>query len=147
MLKKSKNTILFIVLFVFACVISLGYYLFNKKPSNIETSAGIKATSDQVYSSYINDSIQAHKNFDNKVLIISGIISAVKVNMQQQQVILLKTFAEGSNINCTMDKPVPGIKPGDSIVIKGLCSGLGGGDADLGILGDVYITRATSITR
>jgi hypothetical protein len=46
-----------------------------------------------------------------------------------------------------MDIPVPHVKPGDAIVIKGLCSGLGGGDPDLGILGDVYITRATLITR
>lgn len=140
----TKNTIIIllttILLLVAAAVI--GYYFFNKGPVNIEKSKGIEATSNELYTSYTKDPEGARKKYDGKVIKVTGLISDILENTQKQQVILLKTSNPGGNINCTMEVFDANFKQGNIAIIKGVCHGLGQGDPDVGILGDVYVTRS-----
>ena len=124
-----------------ACGI-FGYYMYNKGPIDVKSSTGVKATPDELYTSYTTDSISAHKKYDDKVLSVKGEVKEITQNSQKQQVILLKTSSSGGYINCTMEESISNVKPGDSVTVKGLCNGIGQGDADLGIPGDVYLTRS-----
>ena len=53
---------------------------------------------------------------------------------------MLKTAADGAFINCTMEGKIENINAGNKIVIKGICTGYNF-DADMGIPGDVILTR------
>lgn len=142
MTKNTKKIILFNIALLFLAISIIVLYLFNKGPDDVSRRGGIEATPDELYTSYIKDSVLAHKKYDGKVLRITGEVSEVTQNAQKQQIVLLKTSNSGGNINCTMEVAIPNIKAGDMVTIKGICSGMGQGDVDLGILGDVYLTRS-----
>jgi hypothetical protein len=67
-------------------------------------------------------------------------VKSISKNLQNQTVVILKTNTEGSYINCTMEGAAENIKEESSVIIKGVCQGIQG-DADLGIMGDVYLIR------
>lgn len=142
MAKNTKKIILFNIGILLIAVAVIGYYMYNKGPVDVKSSRGIEATSNELYTSYTTDSVSAHKKYDDKVLKVTGEVSEVSQNTQKQQVILLKTSTSGGYINCTMEEAGPNVKAGDMVTVKGICSGIGQGDVDLGILGDVYLTRS-----
>jgi len=142
MTKNTKKEILLNVAVLIVVAMIIGYYFFNKGPLDVRSQDGIVATPTELYTYYITDSMKAHKKFDDKVIRIKGEVSEVTENTQKKQVVIFKTASSGGNINCTMEEAIPGIKKGDVVEIKGICNGLGQGDPDLGIMGDVYLTRS-----
>ncbi len=122
-----------------------GYFLWNKPHQNILSSEGIRVSAVDLYQSFITDSAASKVKYTDKVLEVKGIVQSITVNQQKQKVVLLKTAADGAYINCTMEQEEAVAKEGSSIVIKGICSGLGQGDADLGIMGDIYLVRCYTI--
>lgn len=140
-MKKSTRTFLLIILALLITGGGIGYYLYNKGPVDVQDSNSIKVTAIALYDSYTKDSAVAQKNYTGKILEVSGEVHEASLNQQQKQVILLENGSDGSYINCTMEEPAQKIKATDKVTIKGICSGIGEGDADLGIKGDVYLTR------
>lgn len=138
---KSKKTIFFALLGLFAIGMFLGLYFYNKGPVCIKCADGEKVSSLNLYQTFSNDSIAARKTYADKILEVSGQVTRVSQNQQNQAIIFLKTASPGAAVNCTMEGPGDKIREGDSILIKGICTGIGSGDSDLGILGDVYLTR------
>jgi len=144
MTPKTKRTILFTVLGLIAIGAGVGYYFYNKKPLNPDdVSPDAKTTSTELYQAFASDTVVAKKNFSrkNEVLEVSGIVSRISQNQDKQTIILLKTNEAGASLNCTMEGPAVNIKEGDSARLKGFCTGMGAGDADLGIAADVYMIR------
>ena len=144
MTPNTKRMILFSVLCLVAIGAGIGYYLYNKKPLNPNNvSPDAKTTSTELYQAFSTDSSIAKKKFSRKdeVVEVSGVVSNISYNQDKQAIILLKTNEGGASINCTMEGPAENIKEADSISIKGFCTGMGAGDTDLGILGDVYMIR------
>ena len=141
MTRNTKKIVLFNIAVLLIVGAAIGYYMYNKGPVDVKSSKGIEATPNELYTSYTKDSVSAHKKYDDKVLKVTGEVSEIK-NIQKQQVILIKTSTEGGYINCTMEESVSNVKAGDTITIKGICNGIGQGEPDLGILGDVYLTRS-----
>ena len=137
--KAKKITTVF--LFVAALGASAGYYLWNKPHVSVSGARGVKIEAAILYNSFIGDSVAANKNFVQQVLEVSGTVSAVSKNQQNQTIVLFKTAIEGASVNCTFEEQVDTIIKGSSLKIKGICSGMGQGDADLGIMGDVYLVR------
>ena len=86
-------------------------------------------------------SIKANKKFISRVVEVRGEISKVSFNSMQQKIVLIKTDAQGAYINCTLEETVENINESDIVSIKGICNGIGQYDADLGIMGDLYLTR------
>jgi hypothetical protein len=140
MRKKRKFALLFVAGIVLA-VAATGFYLYNKPALNVMDSKAEKVLATDLYATFIKDSSAAKKSFTNKVIEVSGLVSAASENQQHQAVILLKTGMEGASVNCTMEGPVGDVKAGRSVNIKGICNGIGEGDAALGILADVYLVR------
>jgi hypothetical protein len=141
MTPKTKRTILFTVLGLFAIGAGIAYYLYNKKPLNPnDVSPDVKTTSAELYQAFAADTVVAKKKFSrkNEVVEVSGIVSSISQNPDKQPYIILKTNEEGAFINCTMLGPSEKVKEGDTIVLKGICIGI---NSDLGILGDVYMIR------
>jgi pectate lyase len=128
-------------LIIVAAAASIGYYLWNKPAVNVSGAAGVKTGAASLYKTFSTDSLTAKKTYTQQVVEVAGVVNGTSVNQQNQIVVLLNTGMEGGNINCTMEGKAAHIKKGDGVIIKGICNGLGQGDPDLGILGDVYLVR------
>ena len=104
-------------------------------------ATGIETTAIKLYSDLTKDSANMKAKLISKIVIVSGEIKQVLKNQKKQQIILLKTNTSGGSVNCTMEENIKNIKMGDKIIIKGICSGYIGGDLDMDLPGDVFLTR------
>ncbi|MEP7163276.1 MAG: hypothetical protein ABI741_01210 [Ferruginibacter sp.] len=139
--RKAKKGILISLLLAAILAVAFGYYLFNKGPVDVRNSDAIKANAIELYEQFNADSSGALKKYSGKILEVRGVITSVSLNQMKEKIILLKTNTGGASVNCTMEEDPGEIKTGDDVSIKGICSGMGQGDEDLGIKGDVYLTR------
>ena len=141
MKRRVRKNILFIFLaFVITAAIA-GYLLWNKPHRNIKDANGIETNAIALYNIFITDSAKAKSTYLNKIVIVSGIVKEVSVNQQHQQIILLKTSVPDASVNCTMEENTNNCKAGDTIRLKGICVGYIGGEADMGLPGDVFLIR------
>ena len=137
---KAKK-ILSLVLILAVITAGAGYYFWNKPHQDVSGAEGIKTEATALYKTFITDSVAAKKNYLQKVVQVKGIVNAVSKNQQNQTVVTIKTGTEGAYINCTMEGEVVNIKEGNETTIKGICEGIAEGDAEMGIVGDVYLVR------
>jgi hypothetical protein len=139
-IKIKKVTWLILILLIVSGA-SVGYYFFNKGPRDVKSSRGTKITATELYAAFTTDTVAAYKNYSDKILEIAGIVEAVSDNSDHIRVITIKTDLDGAFINCTMEENNQNVEPGVMVNIKGICSGIGEGEPDLGIKGDVYLSR------
>ncbi|MEO6584438.1 MAG: hypothetical protein ABIO05_08945 [Ferruginibacter sp.] len=144
MTKNTKNILVFSVGLLVLTAGLIGFNMYNKGPVNVGAANAITINPDVLYKEYITDSSTAHKKYDGKVVVLTGMVKDESQNAQKQQVIILATTQQGGNINCTLEQPAK-VTIGKPVTIKGICSGIGEGDAELGIAGDVYLTRSLVI--
>ena len=137
--KKNIITILFIVL---AMAAFAGWYAYNRGPVDVAGADAIETTAASLYQPFISDSASAQKQYSGRVIAVTGIVSQVQRNQSGLPVILLITSPGQGFINCTAEtNSFPPLKVNESVSIKGICSGLGSGDEDLGLLPDLYLER------
>lgn len=136
-----KKKILFSVLGIVLVGAIIASYLYNKEGPDIENAPALKIAATDLYEIFSKDSIAANNMYQEKILEVSGEVSQVAQNQQNQSVILLKTSTDGASLNCTLEGASRNVKKADKISIKGICKGLGQGDEDLGIAPDVYLIR------
>lgn len=141
----KKKVFITVSLFVVLTGAYIVYYLWNKPGIDVSGSDGVKTAAAVLYKTFSTDSLLAKKEYTQQVLEVAGKVNGTSVNQQNQTVVLLATGTDGGNINCTMEGKTGNIKTGDSIIVKGICNGIGQGDADLGILGDVYLIRCYQV--
>lgn len=141
MKSKTKKIIFFSIALLALVAGATGYYMYQKGPVNVRNAKGVVVEADALYRLYVTDIAQAQELYDQKVLQVSGVVASVSTNIQNEQVVLLKVSDEKGFINCTMDETILA-KSGESIVLKGVCSGIGESEPDMDIYGDVYLSRA-----
>ncbi len=135
--KIKKITAVVLVLAIAGAV--AGYYLWNKPHEDVEGATAIQTEAVALYKTFTEDSIAARAKYIQQVVQVSGIVSSISKNQQGQAVVLIKTGTEGAYINCSLEENAGTIKESAPITIKGICNGIGQGDADLGIPGDIYL--------
>ncbi|MBK7306957.1 MAG: hypothetical protein IPO01_04120 [Chitinophagaceae bacterium] len=136
--KKKNIIIIFLAVIIIAGAI--GFYFYNKGPVNVKNAAAIKTEAAALYQSFLKDSTVAKKTYLNNVLEVSGLVMKVSKNQENQVIVMLQTNESGAYVNCTMEE-VAGLAENKQVTLKGICTGMGMGDADLGIMGDVYLVR------
>lgn len=141
MRKKTKRNIFLIFIAIVIAIAIVGYSIWNKSHLNVKNATALKTNAIALYSGLSKNDTLSKSIYLNKVVEVSGEINQISLNQQHQQIILLKTNVSGGSVNCTMEEKVNNIKAGDSIVLKGICSGYIGGDMDMGLPGDVFLTR------
>jgi len=139
--RKTKRNIfsIFIAMIVIAAVI--GFMMWNEPHRDIKDSTALKTTAVVLYSNLTKDSARMKSKLVNQVVEVSGEVKNILKNQKGDQIILLETNTSGGSINCTMEEKISNVKPGDTISIKGLCSGYIGGDPDIDLPGDVFLIR------
>ena len=139
-MSTKRKILLFLLLFVLA-TLTIGYYFYNKGPEDTRDSNALPVTANELYQAFAGDSLTAQQTYSGKVLLVTGVINKLDTNQQKEVVVSLTTYEPGAYINCSMEKLTADLKLNDQVMIKGFCSGIGQGDADLGIKADVYLTR------
>lgn len=141
MQKKTKKNILVIFLVMIAIAAIVGYSLWNEPHRDVKNASAIQTSAVVLYSNLTKDSVSMKSKFINKIVAVTGEIKQVSENQKGDQIILLKTNISGGSVNCTMEEKANNVKPGDTISIKGICSGYIGGDPDIDLPGDVFVIR------
>jgi len=137
-----KKILVFAAVLV-AAGICIGFYLYNKGPVNVAAADAVNISAPDLYRIYSTDTAGA-KKYSGKILEVTGEVNSFSFNQKKQKIILLKTATAGAFINCTMEVDMD-VPANSSVIIKGICSGIGQGDEDLGIKGDVYLTRCIPV--
>jgi len=142
---NKKKYVLISITVILLLLLGVSYYMYNKPAKDVRHADGRKVTAIALYEQYSKDSALAKNEFTQKILQVSGIVTQVSTNQQNNTIVLLKTDTDGASVNCTMEGPATGITAGSDVEIKGICNGMGEGDADLGIMGDVYLVRCHTV--
>jgi hypothetical protein len=138
--KLKRNIFIFFIAIVLIGAIT-SYMMWNKPHLDVKAAEAAKITAIDLYKIFTTDSAGAKLKYLNKVVAVSGEVKQVSLNQQNQQIILLKTQTPDASVNCTMEEVRNNIKAGDTIVLKGICSGYINGDSDMGLPGDVFLIR------
>lgn len=135
-----KKTLLFLFFFLLAAI-AIGYYFYNKGPEDLGTSKAVSVTAQDLYQAYLADTSVAQDKYTGKVLLVTGLIARIDKNQQDETIVSLKTNEGNAYINCSIENTPPDLTVSSEVRIKGLCSGMGQGDTDLGLKPDVYLLR------
>lgn len=138
---EAKRKILLALGGLLTAVAIVGSYMFNKEGPNISNAVAIKVNAATLYETFAKDTNSAKQKYLDKILEVSGAVTQVNKNQQNQVIVLLKTNTKGASLNCTMEGPINKLITGDHINVKGICNGLGQADVEFGILPDVYLSR------
>ncbi|MBK8609169.1 MAG: hypothetical protein IPL84_04295 [Chitinophagaceae bacterium] len=141
MTPNLKRNTLFLLAGIVAVAACYAVYLYNKGPVNVKNATGIKVSAVDLYHAWYKDSLQAVQKFSNRVVETNGVVAQVSKNQQNQTIVFLMTNETGAFINCTLEDSLAVVKEDETILIKGICTGIGMTDVNLEILGDVYLTR------
>ena len=136
-----KKNIVFFILAIIIIAGAIGFYLFNKGPVNVKNAQAVKVDAAILYQAFLKDSVQGRQTYANKILEVTGMVTKVSKNQQNQVIVMLQTNEGGAYINCTMEDEAVSLAENQQAVLKGICTGMGMSDPDLGILGDVYLVR------
>ena len=141
MARRKKRILAIVGLIIFTCA-AAGYMIWNEPQRDIQEANGITTTAIILYKQLTTDSQYNKALLVNKVLIVSGKVKQVESNQKGEKIILLETNFPGASVNCTMEEKIKKkINTGDSIAIKGICSGYIAGDVQMDLPGDVYMIR------
>jgi hypothetical protein len=138
---NKKRILIILGLIILAGAITI-YLEWNKPHRDIKDASGIQTTAANLYKQLTTDSEYHKAALINKVVIVSGKVSHAQSNQKGQPIILLETGVPGASVNCTLEENIQkSIKTGDTISVKGICSGYISGEEDMGLPGDVYMIR------
>ena len=139
--KKTILKFFLVVAVVFATIILIVSIVWNEPHENVMRTEAVKVKADELYQclSASNDSLK--RKYINHVIAVSGKVKNVLVNNEGKKIILLETPADGAYINCTTEEKTIEISPGRVAEIKGICLGYMNGDVEMGLPGDVFLTR------
>ena len=100
----------------------IGYRMYNKPHRSAATETAVELTAMRLASEYEKDEAVANKKYLGNAVQVSGTVSEISVNQQNKPVIVLMG-ADMSGVQCTLQDNGRSVKKGDSITIKGFCTG------------------------
>ena len=96
--------------------------MYNKPHRSAANETAVELTAMRLASDYEKDEAGANKKYLGNAVQVSGTVSEVTLNQQNKPVIFL-LGADMSGVQCTLQDNARDIKKGDSITIKGFCTG------------------------
>lgn len=132
---KRVKLIAFVLVALLSTGALIGYFMYNKKHRSAADEKGILVSSEQLCNDYETDEVAADKKYIGQLLEVSGVITEVSANQENNTVVMLSGTATGS-VQCTYLSNETGLTKGNNIVVKGFCTGY--------LLPDVKINRCVS---
>jgi polyisoprenoid-binding protein YceI len=122
---KKKITIIGILLLIAGLVGFLVIQMMYKKAErNVATEQAVIIDATQFATLYKDAADSANKLYLNKTIQLTGIVSSVSNNQENQTDIIITVQDSLPPISCTIDGMYKSINVPDTITIKGICSGI-----------------------
>jgi hypothetical protein len=131
-----KKSYIIIILLLILSVVWVVFRMYNKPHRDPLSESSIKISATELFRSYESDEAAANGLYLDKVVEVSGKIAELTTNQEMIPIVSLETENPMFGIRCTMEGPTINAKPGDSVTIKGICTGY---------LSDVVIIKATIV--
>lgn len=151
MQKKTKTIIGSIVLLGVLIAAGTVYYLFNMPQRDVQSAeTDFVLSASQVVEEYLTDATVANTKYlqedgDSKILAITGEVTAIDIDQNNQKVVLLKSPADKAGVSCTFTEAtnvnVENLKLGQIITVKGVIRSGAGFDEDLELYEDVIMEK------
>jgi len=135
---------------------SVGYYMFNKPARDVQnTKTDFSYNASEIVNEYLTDAQKANDKYldeagNSKVLEISGVVSKISEDFNNQKVILLKAASDNAGVSCTFtpetNANTQNIKIGDRITVKGVIRSGASFDADLEMYENVIIEKSDIVS-
>jgi hypothetical protein len=110
---------------------AVGFYQWNKPHKTVENEKGIEITAAQLYTEFVINEQAANQKYLNKAMQVTGKIVTIDENQDKQRFIVLQTEDPINGVMCTMHTGDWQATVGQTISVKGFCSG---------VVGDVKLT-------
>ena len=132
---STKNKIIIAIALIAAVAFSVYYYVFvysSQHRRQVQSETGIVITSDSLVAKYQADEKLANSLYLNKAVVVTGKLLSIDKNQEGKTTLVIGRSDSFSNVSVTMISTAAITqKVGESITIKGLCTGA---------LSDVVIT-------
>jgi hypothetical protein len=122
MKKKYIQAIVAIGLVLLAVGMVYAYMIWNKPQRDVKEETAIAVQAQALFDAYTNNENQANTTYLDKAVAVTGEVTQVQTNQQQQQVLTLKTADPMFGVQCTMKEP-SSATVGSTVTVKGICTG------------------------
>jgi len=122
MKKKTIRVAGLLCIFCISAVAVIIYRMYNKPHRSAANETAVELTAMRLAADYEKDEAGANKKYLGNAVQVSGTVSEVTFNQQNKPVIFLMG-ADMSGVQCTLQDNARDIKKGDSVTIKGFCTG------------------------
>jgi hypothetical protein len=139
--KKIGRILLLLAVIGIGAALYVWKYVYNKPHKNVADAKAIRLEAPALYAAFVKDSAAAGKQYTAQVLAIGGEVVKSDLDQEGKVFVHLKAAEDGSTINCSLEEKAVVFKPGDQLVLKGVCGGYNPGDTDMGLPGDVVVNR------
>jgi tRNA_anti-like len=132
---------------------SIGLYMFYQPHRDVQASrADYKMKANQLVNEYLADVQASNEKYldeegESKIIEVTGSVSEISVDLNNNTVILLKADGDKAGVSCTLLKTAnsANINLEDVITIKGVIRAGAGYDEDLGLYEDVILEKGDII--
>ena len=134
----------------------IGFYLFNKPHRNVaESEIDFHISAAELVDEYLNNATLANQKYladdgESKILAITGTVSAISLDLNNQYVVLLKETSQHAGVSCTFasstNDQAKNLTAGHTATIKGVIRSGAEYDEDLDLYEDVIVEKC-SITQ
>lgn len=155
---NRKKIIKFAALLIGLSIITegaIGFYMFNQPKRDVQaTKTDFGFTASQIVREYLTDAKKANIKYldeegNSKILEITGNVSNISEDYNNQKVVLLKSDHDSAGVSCTFtpetNAAVNQIKPGETIVVKGIIRSGASYDKNLGMYENVIMNKCKMI--
>lgn len=156
---KKRSVLIYGSLGTFALILIGGFFafsLYNKPHRDVQAaSPDMELEASQLVAEYVADAGKADeiylpKGEKGKILVLSGTVSSLGTDANNQMVILLKDAKGKAGVSCTFSKSAGSIaeklKVGDRVRIKGVLKAGAGYDEDLELYEDAILEECDLYT-
>ena len=158
-MKKKRIIKAGIILVVVGVVIAgaVGLYLFNMPHRNVQKAAAdYSLTSSQIVAEYLTDKESANKKYlsddgDSKVLEITGVVSKISEDFNDQKVVLLKGADDKAGVSASFTTETNAnaakLQVGETVTVKGVIRSGASYDEDLDLYENVILEKSDVATK
>ena len=122
----KTNFILSLLVVILIGLISVWFFIFFKPTHykrDVSKETGISLTATSIVSAYKSNEVTANAEYLDKPLQITGEIAETKADQIGKTTLLMKSDDAFTYVFCTLNTTDTTIKKGDTITVKGICTG------------------------
>lgn len=152
---KVFKTILIFIVFGILVAGAIAFYIFNVPHRDVQaTKTDYVFQSSEIVNEYLTDSEKANEKYldeegESKILEITGRITSISIDFNNQKVVLLKEDNDNAGVSCTFTinskNSLKNLELGQMISVKGVIRSGASYDTDLEMYENVILEKCSLI--